>query len=116
VFGSLASRGRGRDVDLLAALRPGADPVEAKLGLAAELAEALPWSFDLVLLDEAPCPVVVDAWRHGVVVHEERRGLFIDLLLPRVELCSGYAIDARKLDLDRVAARAARRRWSVAGP
>ena len=116
VFGSLAAGARGRDVDVLAALRRGVDRVEAKLGLAAELAEALPWSFDLVLLDEAPCPIVMDAWRRGVVVYEERRGLFIDLLLPRVALCSDYRLWARKLDLSRVAARAARRRWAVTAP
>ena len=61
LFGSLASRGRGRDIDILVMLERSKvnEGIEAFLSIIGALGEALgldPSQVDIVELDHAPCP------------------------------------------------------------
>ncbi len=114
LFGSLASKGVGRDIDLLA------KPVykgggEWRLRLSTEIGEmtGVSWTrIDVVEASpETPCPIVYDAWRHGIIVYEKSKGLAREWLLVRVAVCGDYALSARRLEIIKTAARAARRRW-----
>ena len=115
LFGSVARRGWGRDIDLLIdparPHQPGAGLGELLLRIALEAEEATGSSVDVVALQEAPCPVILDAWRYGVVVYEEEPGEALTRLMWRLLVCLDYEASARKLGLTRVAARAAARRW-----
>jgi len=114
LFGSLARRGRGRDVDLLVHSPRGLD----RLSLALEVAAALgvdPGLVDVVPLRDAPCVIVVEAWRRGVVVYEARRGARLDTLLPAVKVCWDYSISVRRLRVVETAAKAMLRRWGTLG-
>lgn len=115
LFGSVARRGWGRDIDLLVdpamPRRPGAGLGELLLRIAAEAEEAAGSRVDVVALHEAPCPVILDAWRHGIVLYEEEPGEALTRHMWRLLVCLDYEASARKLDLTRVAARAATKRW-----
>ena len=114
VFGGLARRSEGRDVDLLVMPFHGVSPLE----LALRVSEALgvdPDRVDVVLARDAPCAIILDAWRHGVVVYEEERGAAREWLLTRVKVCHDYRLMAERLGVARAAAEAMRRRWSQWG-
>ena len=118
LFGSLAGKGVGRDVDLL--VRPaGRGGAEWRLRVSVEVGEAIGVDWARVDVVEActdtPCPIVYDAWRQGVVVYEERRGLAREWLLVRVMVCSDYGLAAERLEVVKTAVRAARRRWGNGG-
>jgi hypothetical protein len=116
LYGSLARRGSGRDVDLL--IEPsgpsGRDPGWL-LDVIVWVAEALrvdPGLVDVVEFRRAPCAVVREAWRLGIPVYEARRGLARDRLLVAVKVCHDYELARRKLRVAETAVRAMRRRWS----
>jgi len=117
VFGGLARRGVGGDVDLL--VMPGPRIIEGmgplwRIELAGLVAEELEldWGLvDVVDARDAPCPVVFDAWRHGVMVYEEEPGMARDWLLVRVSICSDYELAVKRLGVEQAALGAARRRW-----
>ena len=115
LFGSVARRGWGRDIDLLIDPArphpPGAGLGKLLLRIALEAEEATGSSVDVVTLQEAPCPVILDAWRHDIVIYEEKPGEALTRLMWRLLVCLDYEASARKLGLTRVAARAAARRW-----
>ena len=119
VFGSLASKGVGRDVDLL--VRPaGKGGAEWRLRMSVEIGEVIGVDWARVDIVEAntdtPCPIVYDAWRQGVVVYEERGGLAREWLLVRVMVCSDYGLAVKRLEVVKTAVRAARRRWDSGSP
>ena len=113
LFGSLARRGSGRDVDLLVMPRgEGFDPVDA----AVEIAEAL--GLDASLVDvvdarRAPCPVILEAWRRGIYIHG--RALAREWLLARVWVCYDYAIAKEKLGITSRALQSMEARWGGGG-
>ena len=114
VFGSVAREGAGRDVDILVCLGRGSSSPGLLLEVAARVADALdvdPGMVDLVEAARAPCAVVRDAWRHGVLIYESRRGLARERLLSMVKVCYDYRLAAKKLRIAETAARAMRRRW-----
>ena len=115
VFGSVAREGAGRDVDILISLSGEGRGPGLLLEIAARVADALdvdPGIVDLVEAARAPCAVVRDAWRHGVLIYESRRGLARERLLSMVKVCYDYRLAAKKLRIPETAARAMRRRWS----
>ena len=86
LFGSLAREGCGRDVDVLVVPCEGVRlEARAYLELVSELGWRLGADVDVVELGAAPCPVVVDAWRHGFVWSDIRR---------RTRLVAGLAGEA----------------------
>ncbi len=114
LFGGLARRGEGRDVDLLVMPLRGVSPLE----LALHVSDAIgvdPDRVDVVLAGGAPCALILDAWRHGVVVYEEEPGRARGWLLARVKVCHDYRVAAERLGVARAAAEAMRRRWSQWG-
>jgi len=117
LFGSLARRGTGRDVDLLAAPRRGVGP-DWRLHIAEEAGEAIGcWGcVDVVEAgSDTPCTIILDAWRHGIVIFEEDQGEARSWLLVRVKICGDYRLAAQRLGLREAARRAARRRWATSG-
>ena len=120
LFGSLASRGRGRDIDILVKLERSKvnGDIEAFLSIIGTLGEALgldPSQVDIVELNHAPCPLLVDAWKTRIVIYEKKPDVHIDDLLPWVMVCYDYGITARKLKVVETAIKAARRRWGENG-
>ncbi len=101
-------------MDLLVRARgPERDP-QKLLDLALKVSEALgvdPSLVDIVDSSSAPCAIVKDAWRHGVVVYESSRGRAREWLLVRVKVCHDYDLARRKLRITETAAEAMRRRW-----
>lgn len=118
LFGSLAGRGEGRDVDLLVMPRGGGGGWW-RLELAAVVAEELGVDWLLVDVVEAgpdtPCPIVLDAWRRGRLVYEEEPGEARGWLLARVMVCVDYMVSAKRLGIPWVGVQAARRRWGGGG-
>jgi predicted nucleotidyltransferase len=119
LFGSLAARGWGRDIDLLA--HPtGEGGSTWRLELATRIAELVGVDWSHVDVTEAstdtPCPIVVDAWTRGKLIYEERRGAHREWLLVRVAVCNDYMIAARKLKVVETALKAVERRWGSGGP
>ena len=114
LFGSLASRGRGRDVDLLVMPRGIGGP-EWRLRLGIELAETIGVDWGAVDVVEAstttPCPIVLDAWRNGLLVYEEEKGEAREWLLVRIKVCNDYLLAARKLQVLETGIEAAKKRW-----
>lgn len=111
LHGSLARRGVGRDVDLLVYTPRGPRGV---LEVALRVSDVLgvdPGLVDVTEAREAPCALVREAWRWGVVVYESRPGVARGWLLARVEVCHDYEVSRRRLGVVEEAARAARRRW-----
>ena len=112
VYGSLARKGTGRDIDLLVM---GIDGIDDVLNLVVELAEYLgldPGLVDVVpASNDTPCAIVLDAWRNGIVVYAEDAREAREWLLRRAMICHDYSIMARKLRVVETAVRAARRRW-----
>ena len=115
LFGSLAREGRGRDVDLLVVPCRGVrlDP-GAYLDLVSELYWVLGVEVDVVQFGDAPCPVVRDAWRHGVIIHTVDRGQLLWMLMKRLDVCLDEEKRAKMLGLVEAALEAARRRWGLA--
>ena len=111
LFGGLAGRGSGSDVDLLVLSQRG---LGGLLYVILEVSEALridPGLVDVVDASTAPCVILRDAWLNGVVVYEARRGEAREWLLPKVEICLDYEISRRKLGVVEEAVKAAKRRW-----
>jgi len=108
VFGGLAGRGRGRDVDLLVA-----GPVDV-FGVVEAVARAGldPGLVDVVPLSRAPCEVILDAWKRGILVYEWERGVARRSLLARVIVCHDYRLMAEKLGVLERGPRRMRERWS----
>ncbi len=116
LHGSLAKRGWGRDVDLL--LVPCSPrkplPLEVLVVLVEEVSEALGVDPDLVDLADAAradCPLIVEAWRHGVIIYTRSRAELLDYMLPRLAVCEDDAISFEKLDVVGVGTRRALERW-----
>lgn len=87
--------------------------IEAFLSIISALGEALgldPSRVDIVELNHAPCPLLIDAWKTRIVIYEKKPGVHIDDLLPQVMVCYDYAIMARKLKVVETAIKAARKR------
>ncbi len=110
VFGGLARRGRGRDVDILVD-RLAVDRIEA-IAVLSEALDVDPGLVDIVELRDAPCPVVLDAYRRGVAVYEAEPGAARRSLLTRVKVCEDWQLALEKLRVVERAVQAARRRWS----
>lgn len=111
LFGGLARRGWGHDVDLLVMTHPRVPRLDVSL----EVSERLgvdPDKVDIVPADRAPCAIVFDAWRHGIIVYEEEPGTAREWLLVRVKVCHDYRIMVERLGVPRTAVEAMRRRWS----
>jgi hypothetical protein len=108
--------GEGRDVVILVEPldRWGFEALEAvpRVSEALGVGEGL---IDIVNVREAPCAVVRDAWRHGILLYEEDRGAMLNTLLPRLMVCLDYEVMARKLAATREAVRAVGRRWGNRG-
>ena len=118
LFGSLARKGVGRDVDLL--VMPAENGgVRWRLKVAAVVGEAAGVDWSKVDVVEAsphtPCPIIYDAWRWGVIVYEDVRGLAREWLLTRVIVCGDYMVAAERLGVVRAAVEAVRRRWGRGG-
>ncbi len=115
LFGSVAREGCGRDVDILVVPCVGGrlEP-RVYLGLVSELYWRLGVDVDVVQWGDAPCPVVHDAWRHGVILYTVDRGGLLWLLMKRLDVCIDEEVRAKMLRLVETAVRAARRRWGVA--
>ena len=114
VYGSLAKRGQGGDLDLLVEHAGGRGGAEWRLQVVLAVADVLgldPGEVDVVELHEAPCAIVGDAWRHGIIVYEAERGLARRRLLERYMVCLDYRLAAERLGLVERAAKAALRRW-----
>ena len=113
LFGSSA-RGRGRDFDLLVM----AGDAEALVAAALAASEALgvdPDRVDVVRAASAPCVIVLDAWKRGVVVYEEERGAAREWLASRVMVCWDYSVWRRRLKVVETAIESAVRRWGSWG-
>ena len=67
---------------------------------------------DVVLAGDAPCVIIVDAWRHGITVYEEEPGRAMERLLTQVIICHDYKLMRERLGVPRTAVKAIRRRWS----
>ncbi len=115
LIGSLARRGRGRDVDLLVIPCDGRRlDAEERLRIVLEASEALgiePDLVDVVDAGEAPCPLLVDAARHHHLIYTVDRSALLDALLHRLSICEDEEISARRLGLIDAALKAAARRW-----
>ncbi len=115
LVGSLARRGVGRDVDLLVLPCGGKHlDMEEKLRVMLTVSDALgidPDQVDVIVLDEAPCPLLEEAARHNVILYTVDQGALIDELLRRLGVCEDEAISSRKLNVIETAVRAALRRW-----
>jgi predicted nucleotidyltransferase len=115
VFGSLAERGEGRDVDLLVKHKGGKGGSEWRIRVVTAVADALGIDYSLVDVVEAepdtPCPIIRSAWRYGLIVYEEERGAAKEWMLRRVIVCWDYEVAAKKLGVVETAVEAARRRW-----
>jgi predicted nucleotidyltransferase len=116
LFGSLARRNVGHDIDLLVKPKDGGG-VEWRMSIAIEAAEAVGVDWGLVDVVEAsvetPCPVIVDAWRHGLVIYEHTPGAARNWLRVRLMVCLDYEVSARKLGVLREASKSIIRRWSL---
>jgi len=113
LYGSLARRGLGRDVDILAHPREGLQG-EWVLEVCLRISEALgvdPSAVDLASSSSAPCTIVMEAWRYKVIIYEAREGAAWDWLLTRVEVCYDYELARRKLGIPRASINAVKRRW-----
>jgi len=119
LFGSLAYRGVGEDVDLLVKPR-GRGGAEWRLRISIEVRDVLGVDWARVDVVEAsndtPCPIIHGAWRHGILVYEEERGRARRWLLPRVMVCSDYELAIKRLHVIETGVMAARRRWGPGSP
>ena len=115
LFGSLAREGRGRDVDLLVVPCRG---VRLDPGVYLDLVSMLYWrlgvAVDVVQFGDAPCPVLRDAWKHGITVYTVDRGQLLWMLMKRLDVCLDEEVRAKMLGLVETALRSARRRWGLA--
>lgn len=119
LFGSLAYRGVGEDIDLLVKPR-GRGGAEWRLRTSIEVGEVLGVDWARVDVVEAsndtPCPIIHSAWRHGILVYEEERGRARRWLLLRVMVCSDYELAIKRLHVIETSVMAARRRWGPGSP
>ena len=124
LFGSLAVRGRGGDVDLLVlpagmAGRGSGDDLWAESQMVgrilSEVAEAVRAPYHLVDIvlasDDTPCPIVGEAWANGVIVYTRSREELREWLLSRLSICLDYELQRRKLRVVETALSAGARRW-----
>ncbi len=110
VFGGLAERGFGRDVDILVNAKLG---VEEKIELSLAIADFLDicWDcVDIVLFNEAPCPIAISAWRKGVIVYVRDKRVFREQVLARINVCEDYKLSFKKLDIIPTAIKAVKRK------
>ena len=119
LIGSLAKRGRGRDVDLLVfpCGRRRLD-LEELLRVVLAAADALrldPSLVDVVDAERAPCPLLVEAAKHHRIVYTADRSALLDEFLRLLGICEDEEISARKLGVFEAAIEAAHRRWGGAG-
>ncbi len=118
VFGGLTRRGVGSDVDLL--VKPvGRGTLDWRIKLVAAVGNALGVDWALVDIVEAkpttPCPIVFDAWMHGVTVYEAWKGAAREWLFTRVKICSDELIVFKRLKILETAVEAIKRRWDHGG-
>ncbi len=71
---------------------------------------------DVVLAGDAPCVIIVDAWRHGITVYEEEPGRARERLLTQVIICHDYKLMRERLGVPRTAVKAIRRRSQSGNP
>ncbi len=110
VFGGLVERGFGEDVDILVSAKLGG---EEKLELALSIADFLniPWDHvDIVLFSEAPCPIIMSAWRKGIIVYAKNKRVYREQMLAKINVCLDYALSFRKLDILSTATKAIKRK------
>ena len=119
LFGSLAYRGVGEDIDLLVKPRGGGG-AEWRLRTSIEVGEVIGVDWARVDVVEAsndtPCPIIHSAWRHGILAYEEEKGQARRWLLTRVMVCSDYELAMRRLRVIETGVMAARRRWGLGNP
>ncbi|RLG86089.1 MAG: nucleotidyltransferase domain-containing protein [Thermoprotei archaeon] len=119
LFGS-ALRGSGfRDVDI-AVLFDGKPVLDRVLGLVRDIADALEMPddrVDIVVLNRSdiPCVLVEEALGKGRIVYCRERGLCIDDIVRRLEVCWDFEISYRKLRLLETAVEAVKRSWGCSG-
>jgi hypothetical protein len=58
-------------------------------------------------------PIIVDAWRYGLIVYELAKGTARTWLQKRLMVCLDYKISARKLGVLREATKSIIRRWRL---
>ena len=120
LFGSLARRGEGNDIDLLlvpCSSRGSLDP-DTLLDMYSSLSKHLgvdPTLLDLVDASRAGCVLLIEAWRSGLIVYTVSRSKLLDYMLPRLSICEDELISVQRLGIVEAAVEAARRRWSSGG-
>ena len=114
IYGSLAKRGEGRDVDILIVWCSGEGDLVSVAVQVADAVGADPSEVDVVDLERAPCPIVQDALG-GVVAHTVDRSALIDAIVRKAEICWDWEITMKKLRIIETAVNSAKRRWGSWG-
>ncbi|WP_287689077.1 nucleotidyltransferase domain-containing protein [Metallosphaera javensis (ex Sakai et al. 2022)] len=107
LFGSLARKGRGRDLDIAVEFKR--KSLEAYSSLLTSLMEYLDLErVDLVMIsDSTDCFLVHEVFSDSLILYLED----YDRMHRRASICEDFLIDMRKLDIIDNAGRAIMRRW-----
>ncbi|WP_291764658.1 nucleotidyltransferase domain-containing protein [Caldivirga sp. UBA161] len=112
LFGSLAKRGIGNDVDLAVEFTDGLSH-DSYLNLYVDLMDHLNTDkIDLVLInDNVDCYLIHEVFNNSIIIYSPNADKAWSIIHRRAILCEDFLIDAGKLNLTEISVKAVVSRW-----